>query len=184
MVIPLLVSPRNQLMQQFLQRVADWAQVKPAAEGASVAVGRRRVLAPAMTVPAAVLRGLRGEHTTGEAAAPSTQRPSVDWSQLLARVAEQGPGVGKAAREVRAGGRGRALRGHHVEARVAKGTWAWLARSGRIAAGQPELVRPCRWSSKTALRSSCKRTCGSGAAEKAVHVRVGLQRSMIICIHM
>ena len=125
MVIPLLVSPRNQLMQQFLQRVADWAQVKPAAEGASVAVGRRRVLAPAMTVPAAVLRGLRGEHTTGEAAAPSTQRPGpVDWSRLLARVAEQGQGVGKAAGEVRAGGRGRALRGHHVEARVAKGTWA------------------------------------------------------------
>ncbi|CAL1162946.1 unnamed protein product [Cladocopium goreaui] len=144
-LIPLLRSPRNDLMLNFLNRVATWAEVAPASEGSLVPVGRhkgRGSLAPAMRLAARKLKDLEGQHTsselddaqsTTEGPAAAAVSPAVEWSELLGaldlKVASQDwiPGNCRQSRyELAAAGAPYVVT---------------TSRSGRIAAGQPELVQ-------------------------------------------
>ncbi|CAJ1356070.1 unnamed protein product [Effrenium voratum] len=105
-MVPFLPTPRNELMRRFLARVASWAEVSEAEAGATVALGRhggrRGILAPAMALPAAKLRSLRGENTLDEDEAGNEElqsdakevkadaRAAVDWSALLSSIAQMG----------------------------------------------------------------------------------------------
>eukprot|EP00913_Durusdinium_trenchii_P013190 g12380.t1 len=67
-LIPFLPSPRNDLMRNFLGRVAAYAKVPPPHEGPGHVPlgrhgGRRGQLAPAMALSAEMLQGLKGGHT-------------------------------------------------------------------------------------------------------------------------
>mmetsp|Transcript_155943 Transcript_155943/g.499973 ORF Transcript_155943/g.499973 Transcript_155943/m.499973 type:complete len:728 (+) Transcript_155943:145-2328(+) len=117
-LVPLVETPRNKLMRDFLARVAAWAEVPCFTEGQPVAFGRsgarRGTMAPAMEVGAAKLRDLQGKLDAGGdeegegdeggddkteiqetvkdgqevSAGLVSEVPAVDWSAVLAKIAE------------------------------------------------------------------------------------------------
>eukprot|EP00434_Breviolum_minutum_P026690 symbB.v1.2.023589.t1/scaffold2168.1/size87162/3 len=178
-LIPCLPSPRNELMRNFLNRVALWAEVPSFADGPSVTIGRhgarRGVTAPVMQVSTEKLKQLKGQHSpevedveaeTIEIASTGQSREylGVDWSQLLSHLATmEAWELPTFSSETNGGPCGNAAdaagkmalkttffadfqlnlpkRKRYELAASGVPYVVTTSRSGRIAAGQPELVQ-------------------------------------------